>query len=324
MAGCAYAEPDWFKYMENSREACAKGNFAESDKWLEMALADGAKYNMKPPRFHAGRRQYSPDSLSGELATLADCYAFWHKYDKAASLFEQAVTISPNKDVPDKGGSIFMERLAGLYTEQGKYADAERLFTQLFQMSKNHYTGTNARFTHKSRIHLADCYAKQGKYAQAKRLYLEDINSLENAPQGLGQWLLPESLVSAGKFYLDRNDVEQANIYFERALSSSKIAGSQLAEAQGHMAYICDKQGNATKSESLYKMALQDNRGLPPDEKITILRNYVDLLKRLGKMSEATEKEALAIALQKQIDQQQNESGQAYTPTIYDGQEEKP
>ncbi len=96
---------------------------------------------------------------------------------------------------PDVATSL--NNLAGLYSSQGRYEEAEPLYVQALEMRK-HILGDNHPLVATSLNNLAGLYRSQGRYEDAEPLYLEALSILvsrlgdnhPNTQAGWGNYLL--------------------------------------------------------------------------------------------------------------------------------------
>jgi len=310
---CTVIEPQWFTYMQKARQSCEQGDFVHSDEHLRRALSH--VQTGQNPAYTTGPGV--PRNLSGQLATLAGCYADWQKYDRAESLYKQAFALSPEGRY--EGG------LADLYRKQGKISDAVLQLQKLVHDEETSYVPKNDNTLHwmgleSTLFDLADCYAVQGNFADAESVYKRGLQVLRESSESDGH--LAARLIQVGKFYFKHGNLAQAKSLFEQALSVAEqiqyVGGeTHTAEEVSCLADLYSAEGVHDKAESLYRQALQGYYSFPTDEEIATRRNYASLLRQLKRVPEAEEMESIANDRQQALSKQRT-GPKAYGRTIYD------
>jgi tetratricopeptide (TPR) repeat protein len=295
LAACTFAEPAWHANMEKAWQACSRGDYSQTEVWLNKGLAEAAKFgnNPAPWQWQAPLR---PPTMSGELATLADAYSMQGKFDRAEWLFKKAISIAPKDD------TYYSKGLAELYSKQERYSDAEPLYRKLAQ--GGNFYGV---------LDLAKCYSKEGKLTDADSAYTEALQLIESAAPDSGT--LSFALTEAGKFYLKNGNRARAKELLQRSLSIQigfKFDNTAAVE-YGCLGEIYAAEGNYTEAERLFKRAIAAHRIIPsvcPREEAATRRNYAKLLRRLNRLPEAKQQELAANSIK-------TESPPRNDPTIY-------
>jgi tetratricopeptide (TPR) repeat protein len=162
------------------------------------------------------------------------------------------------------GGSVsprlaqgaYRSRLAHMDTKQGKYKEAEKLYSEaLEEEQKSPSTEFGGRM-HNGNLeaclaNLAGCYATEGKFSLAEALYAQDIELLKKVYPDSG--IFSERLIEIGKFYLHEGKLAQAETNFEKVLSmpqSSELGYS--SKAMNGLANVYAGKGNNAKAELFY------------------------------------------------------------------------
>jgi len=202
--------PEWFKEMEKARITAEKGNFVPAEDFLNNRLPKIVK-NGENPKYITPYPGF-PNSLSGELASLAECYLHYGKFDQAESLFKQAIALAPGKRSYECGLADFYakqkryeeaesilkqamkvakdeqyrhykDQLIDLYLQQTKYEQTETLIKEGSESEKkttiSHDHDMISQLSDRDLLRLAKCYDEQGKYSQAEALYLHSLKNLE-------------------------------------------------------------------------------------------------------------------------------------------------
>ncbi len=204
--------PEWFKEMEKARITAEKGNFVPTEDFLNNRLAKIVK-NGENPKYITPYPGF-PTSLSGELASLAECYLHYGKFDQAESLFKQAIALAPGKRsyecgladfyakqkryeeaestlkqamkvAKDEQYQHYKDKLITLYMQQAKYREAEALIEEGSEPAEKAATLQNHdtvdQLSDRDLLCLAKCYDEQDKYSEAEALYLRSLKNLEQA-----------------------------------------------------------------------------------------------------------------------------------------------
>lgn len=277
------AAPDWFTYMEKARQSCAASDFTRSDQWVEKALNDAKlSPNGIPPKYY-GRAPYSPSSLSGELATLAEYYKWWGKYDKAETYFRQAISFSTQDD-----RITYLEALAKFYVGRGNYKEAEALYEDSLLYAEAKYSHTD-KVGH-CLLKLADCYVAQKNFGEAEALYQKNIDVLEKEPSESNFYDLVYAFIAIGQCRLKESKLSDAKNSLQKAL---EIDAKELKDAgrsviTSYLGDLAVASKDDKRAQELYKESLDQNKyAIAPEMKDTTRTNYAALLRRLGKVSQA-------------------------------------
>ncbi len=283
LQSCSINAPDWFTDMEKARQACANGDFDKADDWVEKSLNEAKVWTNGIPPKYLGRAPYSPSSLSGELATLAEYFSWWGKYNKSEEYFKEAISRSTQDDRME-----YLEALGNFYTEQRDYKQAETLYAASLAYAETKYSGSERVAHHMQK--LADCYMVQNKLTEAETLYGKEIDYLKKDSPDANAYELINALIAMGQCHIKQNRLPQANAEFEYAL---KIDSDNLKEVGcsviiSNLADLAIAQGDESKAEELYKKSLSKNKfSIAPEVQGVTRHNYAALLRRLGQVSEA-------------------------------------
>jgi len=185
-----------------------------------------------------------------------------------------------------------LNNLAGLYSSQGRYEEAEPLYEQALELSQR-LLGENHPDVATSLNNLAYLYSSQGRYEEAEPLYeqaleLRQRNLGENHPD------VARSLNNLAGLYSSQGRYEEAEPLYEQALELMKrLLGENhpdVAISLNNLAYLYDSQGRYEEAEPLYEQALelrQRNLGENHPDVATSLNNLAALYDSQGRYEEA-------------------------------------
>jgi tetratricopeptide (TPR) repeat protein len=280
---CHRTAPVWFTAMEKARRSCADGDFTQSDNWVQKALADANVSNKGIPASYDERAPYSPSSLSGELATLAEYYSWWGKYGKAEAYFKQAIAVS---SIDNRLG--YLEALADFYTMRGKYKEAEALYEDCLDLAKAKYSHTDkvSRFL----LKLADSYLAQNDFAEAEARYQKNIEAVESEDPDINKYDRANALIALGRCRLKSGKLPEARMNFEQALEldTKELKESFLSVITSYLGDVSVAAGDDGKAEDFYKKSLGKNDySFAPETETTTRQHYAALLRRHDKVAQA-------------------------------------
>jgi len=160
-----------------------------------------------------------------------------------------------------------MNNLANVYFDEGKYAQAEALYSQTLEIRRR-VLGPEHPITVNSMNSLAFVYSDEGKYAQAEALYSQ---ALEIRRRILGPEH-PDTLDTLSGFaymYQRQGKYPQAEMKAAQALAGQRHAlGSDHQDTIASAAYLAlayQSQGKFAESEALAREALEFDRKKQPD-----------------------------------------------------------
>lgn len=279
-AACSVAkEPIWFKSINEARDSCFQENFAQAE-----ALERQAASSIKPgenPGFYGGVG--IPGSYSGQLASLASVYAGHKRYEKAESLFKQAIALNPETN--------YQSGLAELYKYQKKFDLARRLYEKeaVRQVKYKDKDGYNYILA-STLFDLGDCYRGLNKTEQAEKLYNESIGFLKNCRKQ-DKGYLAYKLEKLGNFYFSIQKYDKAKICFEEALKIEESYNSSSAsKIQKSLGDVYLAIGDKVRGQEYYRKSIKDL--ISSKEQMRVRKILSGLLKEQGKLAESKEMEA--------------------------------
>ncbi|MEG5039167.1 MULTISPECIES: tetratricopeptide repeat protein [unclassified Microcoleus] len=220
-----------------------------------------------------------------------ECENFQQEYELAIEYFKKAIALQQELDVQASLSSS-LSYLAGLYYFQGRYSEAEPLYSQVLEIFRGALPEDHPSLA-TSLNNLAELYRSQGRYLEAEPLYLQvleiDRRSLpENHPS-----LATHLNNLAGLYYLQGRYSEAEPLYLQ-ALEIDRRSLPEdhpgLATQLNNLAGLYRYQGRYSEAETLYLQALEiDRRSLPEDHPslASDLNNLAGLYRSQGRYSEA-------------------------------------
>jgi tetratricopeptide (TPR) repeat protein len=153
--------------------------------------------------------------------------------------------------------AISLNNLASLYQLQGKYIEAEPLFTQALAI---HQQSDNALNFATGLNNLAGLYKLQGNYAQAEALFLEALN-LKKETLGEVHPSVATSLNNLASVYYAQGRYSEAEAIYKRVFQLKKcLLGkkhSSLIPSLNNLASVYHAQNRYRDAVSLYVRAMQ-------------------------------------------------------------------
>lgn len=270
----AAKEPIWFKSMNEARDSCFHENFAQAE-----ALERQAASNIKPgenPGFYGGVG--IPGSYSGQLASLAGVYAGHERYEKAESLFKQAIALNPETN--------YQSGLAELYKYQKKFDLASRLYEKeaVRQVKYTDKDGCNY-YLASTLFDLGDCYRGLNKTEQAQKAYQESIGFLKNCRKQ-DKGYLAYKLEKLGNFYFSIQKHDRAKECFEEALEIEQVYNPESAsKLQKSLGDVYLAVGDKVRAQEYYLKSI--NHLISSKEQMRVRKILSGLLKEQGKLAES-------------------------------------
>jgi tetratricopeptide (TPR) repeat protein/class 3 adenylate cyclase len=185
-----------------------------------------------------------------------------------------------------------LNNLAMLYYAQGKYEQAEPLFTKALQIRET-VLGQEDPDTAISLINLAIFYKDQDKFEQAEQYYLKALQIREKV-LGTEHPETASGLSYLGNLYFMQGKFEQAESLYLRALKIlEKVLSSENSDTAAtldNLAVLYKAQGKFEQAEQLFMRALDLNEkrvGTEHPSTASVLNNLADLYQYQGKYEKA-------------------------------------
>jgi len=195
------------------------------------------------------------------LDNLALLYYHQKKFSQAESLYQQALEIRRKVLRPEHPDITHtLNNLGRLYFAQTKYELAEAFILEAL-LTREQTLGREHPYVANSLHYLADVYRAQQKYMQAEEMYQRVLSIRERVLEG-EHLKLAQTLTSLAELYAVQERDDEAQQCYEKAFT-------------------------------IYDQArLSDHPNA-----VIMLKNYADLLRKMGHTSEAIEMEAHASAI---------------------------
>ena len=179
------------------------------------------------------------------------------RYKDAELLYDKILHIARHDLGEENVPSLFRYKcsLARVYTIQGRYDEAERLFVEAMKTAewgKSHHELYN-------KTRMADLYREQGRYEQAESLYVETMESLRLVFGNEHVWTLL-CMYGLARLYTVQDQYEKAeDLYTEILEIAPRQLGEEHPDTLGYMngyAVLLTKQKRYDEAEPLFKKAL--------------------------------------------------------------------
>ena len=221
---------------------------------------------------------------------LAVTYYYLGKYEEAASILEQI--LEGHGDEPGsenfRAPGYVVNNLARVYTAQGRYEGAEKLFDKMRTLD------ANPRDAGRYVAAVADMYREQGRYSKAESLLDRTIESLRRE-RGDEHYFTLMSMQVLACLYIDEDRCEEAEALLHKAMP---IAHRRFRENHpltlrfmNARAVLHTKREEWDDAESLFKEVVRGRRGELGDDHPRTLETINDfgVLRRKQKRYEEAE-----------------------------------
>jgi tetratricopeptide (TPR) repeat protein len=271
MQTSVHAMPDlnrWFSLRLQLTEAISTNQSTEIEPALEYAPASYA--NMADThrrvenllqRFHQAQAAGLPDNelltnyLLPALESLAEVGAQQELRDLTLQ-FEGLLGRLKVNDSPEV--AISLDRIAGLYYDQGRYSDAEPLYVRALAITEQQL-GANHPSTATSLNNLASLYRSIGRYNDAEPLYVRAL-AISEQQLGANHPSTATSLNNLASLYESISRYSDAEPLYVRALAitEQQIGANHPASAisLNNLAGLYYLIGRYSDAEPLYVRAL--------------------------------------------------------------------
>jgi tetratricopeptide (TPR) repeat protein len=183
-------------------------------------------------------------------------------------------------------------RIANLYADQGRSAEAEPLYLRALAISEEQL-GTNHPDTATSINNLATLYKSTGRYAEAEPLYLRAL-AIRKEQLGANHPDAATSINNLATLYKSTGRYAEAEPLYLRALAiSEEQLGANhpnTATNLNNLATLYESTGRYAEAEPLYLRALaisEEQLGTNHPNTSTSLNNLATLYKSTGRYAEA-------------------------------------
>lgn len=201
--------------------------------------------------------------------------------------------------------------LALVYCEQGRPAEAERLYAEVLAISRK-TLGAKHKFTLSTLAKLGVAYSEQGKYADAKRVYNEALHAGRLVLDKRNP-VLHEIVNNLGSLLLESHDYQAAEPLLVEGLDLHKqVLGEKHPDtitSMNNLAIAYEGLGRPSEAEPLLTRALELRRSVQGDEHpltITAMSSLALLYLNQGKNEEAERLLAAALNLRLKVQGEKN------------------
>ena len=277
-------------------------NIKDRNGLSALDYAEGQGY-IRVADFLRNPQSYSEEPTCVEYFRISEGALANNQIDKALEFAEKAKTAASRELSPTNAQfSTLLNKLAGLYQDQGKFDKAELLYLQALDLDKRKLGEKSSEYA-TSLSNLALLYVDQAKFNQAENLY---IKALQITKETLGD-KHPDyaiTLDNLASLYSKMGKYDQAEVLFSQALQIRKeVMGeesSEYASSLNNLGAMYDEQGFSIKAEPLFLRSLQIRKEafgvISPEYSTTLnnLANSYDNQEEYDK-SEPLHKESLSI-----------------------------
>jgi tetratricopeptide (TPR) repeat protein len=179
-----------------------------------------------------------------------------------------------------------------LYADQGKLAEAEKMYLRALQ-GYEEALGPDHTSTLNTVNNLGLLYADQGKLAEAEKMYLRALRGKEEA-LGPDHTSTLDTVNNLGLLYADQGKLAEAEKMYLRALQGCEEAlgpdHTSTLDTVNNLGNLYANQGKLAEAEKMYLRALQGyEEALGPDHISTLdtVNNLGLLYQNQGKLAEA-------------------------------------
>jgi tetratricopeptide (TPR) repeat protein len=220
-------------------------------------------------------------------------------YQEALAIGRQALP----SNHPDLAAHL--NNLAGLYSSQGRYSEAEPLYQEALAIGRQALPSNHPHLA-KALSNLAELYSSQGRYTEAEPLYQEAV-AIDRQSLPPNHPSLATRVNNLANLYRSQGRDREAEPLFLEVVAidcqSLPPNHPDLATHLNNLAILYESQGRDREAEPLYLEALAIIRqALPPNhpDLATHLNNLANLYTSQGRYSEAEPLflEAVAIGCQ--------------------------
>lgn len=277
-------------------------NIKDSKGLSALDYAEGQGY-IRVADFLRNPQSYSEEPTCDEYFRISESALANNQIDKALEFAEKAKTAASRELSPTNTQfSTLLNKVAGLYQDQGKFDKAELLYLQALDLDKRILGEKSSEYA-TSLSNLALLYVDQAKFNQAENLY---IKALQITKETLGD-KHPDYAITLDNLAVLYNIIGNNKDALTLSLQSLKIRKDVFGEESRDYAYslnnlgsMLDKLGYSIDAEPLLLRSLQIGKkicGVSSSEYATTLNNLASLYNNLEEYdkSEPLHKESLSI-----------------------------
>jgi tetratricopeptide (TPR) repeat protein len=194
--------------------------------------------------------------------------------------------------VTDNGVAWIYHNLGLLYANQGKLAEAEKMYQRALQGYEKAF-GAEHTSTLDIVSNSGNLYRKQGKLPEAEKIYQRVLQGYEKA-FGAEHLSTLKAVNNLGSLYTDQGKLAEAEQMYQRALlGKEKALGAEhtsTLETANNLGLLYANQGKLAESEQMYQRALQGKEkalGAEHTSTLDTVGNLGNLYTNQGKLAEA-------------------------------------
>lgn len=278
-------KPTWNALMGAGQMLIGMGNFSAAEGKYALALKMIEDNGGKPA-----------EALVVSLDRLAAAKRSQRKFSEAEPLLKRALEVAERAKLPDALFAMLSNNMGDLYSELGKYAEAQKFFERALELDRK-VSGNQSRDVAAALDGLAVVFERQGKIEKANELHKQSLEIWEKiAPDSPD---LGICLTNLGVLCGHQKRYSDAEKYLERALQIfEKTLGGhhpQYQESLVNLAVLYSMENKTAEAEEYFKRALasiaaEDSKNRPL--LIATLKKYADLLRASGRTKEAEDLDA--------------------------------
>jgi CHAT domain-containing protein len=180
---------------------------------------------------------------------LGSLYYHLGNYEKAKPFLQEATQSIYGASLPGYTG--FLEGLGGLYEEDGKNSQAEKVYRKSQRISKQLYGQSSYQFG-QSLMRLGNFYRKLGKFTKADSCLSNGLQIIKNKVGEDHVWFA-DALNTSALLFSDEGEFKKAEEYYQRTI---QIVKSKLGESNdnyitflGNIARLYLREGDYVAAE---------------------------------------------------------------------------
>ncbi|KAI9780438.1 MAG: hypothetical protein M1839_006712 [Geoglossum umbratile] len=194
--------------------------------------------------------------------------------------------------VSDYGMEWAYHNLGGLYADQGKLDEAEKMYQRALQ-GKEKVWGPDHTSTLGTVNNLGSLYADQGKLDEAEKMYRRALQGYEKA-WGPDHTSTLDTVNNLGILYKSQGKLDEAEKMYQRALQGKEKAWgpdhTSTLDTVNNLGLLYADQGKLDEAEKMYERALQGYEkawGSDHTSTLDTVNNLGSLYADQGKLDEA-------------------------------------
>lgn len=229
-------------------ELFQKGEYAKAIPIAEKVAADVEKFIGKDNMIYISM-----------LTIQAYGYFKTYQYTKSEILFSQLCELNKKSSDPerDQHYAACLNNLANLYTEMGRYSDAESTMLQSLDLTKRLFGENDSTYT-SALNNLAGLYQSMGQYPKAEPLYIK-AKDIRKKILGENHAYYANSLNNLGSLYLEMGIINKAEPLFVQSMEiRKKVLGEShpdFAMSLNNLGSLYEEMGEYSKAEPFYMRA---------------------------------------------------------------------